>query len=133
MVDFNFSNRSNILPFVAMEMMQKANLLKSKGIDIIHMDVGEPGFNTPSHVLNYLKKIITKSNFGYTEALGRPELREAISSHYKYWYKQNVDPECIGVTIGASSAFILCLLDLWGEEAHHSVYKIYFLFYLICQ
>ena len=37
-------------------MMQKANLLKSKGIDIIHMDVGEPGFNTPSHVLNYLKK-----------------------------------------------------------------------------
>ena len=113
MVDFNFSNRSNILPFVAMEMMQKANLLKSKGIDIIHMDVGEPGFNTPSHVLNYLKTIITKSNFGYTEALGRPELRKAISSHYKYWYKQNVDPECIGVTIGASSAFVLCLLAVF--------------------
>ena len=96
-----------------MDMMQKANLLKSKGIDIIHMDVGEPGFNTPSHVLNYLKTIIKKSNFGYTEALGRPELREAISSHYKYWYKQNVDPECIGVTIGASSAFVLCLLAVF--------------------
>ena len=64
-------------------------------------------------LLNYLKTIITKSNFGYTEALGRPELREAISSHYKYWYKQNVDPECIGVTIGASSAFVLCLLAVF--------------------
>ena len=49
------SKRSNISPFVAMEMMQKANLLESKGKDVIHMDVGEPGFNTPKHVLDFVK------------------------------------------------------------------------------
>lgn len=113
MAKFNFSNRSKILPFFAIEMMQKANLLESRGNNIIHMDVGEPGFNTPKHVLSYIKKIINKSNFGYTEALGIPSLREAISLHYKYWYKQNVSPDCIGVTIGASSAFVLSLLAVF--------------------
>ena len=104
------SKRSNISPFVAMEMMAKANLLESKGKDVIHMDVGEPGFNTPNHVLDFVKSNIKEKNFGYTEALGMPELREQISIHYKYWYKKNIDPDCIAVTVGASGAFILSLL-----------------------
>ena len=110
LVKNNFSNRSNIAAFVAMEMMERANILESKGKDIIHMDVGEPGFNTPSHVLKYLESIIQESSYRYTEALGMPKLREAISLHYKLWYKEEVDPGCVVVTVGASGAFILSLL-----------------------
>ena len=110
LVKHNFSSRSDIAAFVAMEMMEKANILESKGKDIIHMDVGEPGFNTPSHVLKYLESILQDSSYRYTEALGMPKLREAISLHYKLWYKEAVDPGCIVVTVGASGAFILSLL-----------------------
>ena len=54
------SRRSNILPFLAIDMLARANSLKSKGKDIIHMDVGEPGFKTPAHILEYAKTIIEK-------------------------------------------------------------------------
>ena len=72
------SKRSNISPFLAIDMLTRANKLKSKGKDIIHMDVGEPGFNTPMHILKYAKTIIEEKKVGYTEAIGIPELREKI-------------------------------------------------------
>ena len=45
------SKRSNIAPFLAIDMLTKANTLKSKGSNIIHMDVGEPGVSTSKHIL----------------------------------------------------------------------------------
>ena len=54
------SKRSNIAPFLAIDMLTKANNLKSKGNDIIHMDVGEPGISTPKHILKYATEIIEK-------------------------------------------------------------------------
>jgi aspartate/methionine/tyrosine aminotransferase len=107
------SKRSNIAPFLAIDMLTKANSLKSKGQNIIHMDVGEPGVSTPKHILKYAKEIIDKRNIGYTESIGIPELRDKISDHYKFWYDQDVDSECIAVTAGASGAFILALLALF--------------------
>ena len=124
------SKRSNISPFVAMEMMAKANLLESKGKDVIHMDVGEPGFNTPNHVLDFVKSNIKEKNFGYTEALGMPELREQISIHYKYWYKKNIDPDCIAVTVGASGAFILSLLASFDVGDKVGIMRPYYPAYL---
>ena len=124
------SFRSDINPFVAMEMMEKANILESKGRDIIHMDVGEPGFNTPDHVLDHLKNLIKDSTFGYTEALGMPLLREKISVHYKNWYKQNIGPERIAVTVGASSAFILCLLSAFDVGDKIGIMRPYYPPYL---
>ena len=112
MNDIN-SKRSNILPFLAIDMLTRANNLKSKGENIIHMDVGEPGFNTPVHILKYAKSIIDKKKVGYTESIGIPELRNKISEHYKYRYQQKVEPECIAVTAGASGAFVLALLAVF--------------------
>ena len=107
------SRRSNILPFLAIDMLARANSLKSKGKDIIHMDVGEPGFKTPAHILEYAKTIIENKKIGYTESIGMPELRSKISDHYKYWYDQEVDSENIAVTAGASGAFLLTLLAIF--------------------
>ena len=107
------SRRSNILPFLAIDMLARANSLKSKGKDIIHMDVGEPGFKTPAHILEYAKTIIENKKIGYTESIGMPELRSKISDHYKYWYGEEVDSENIAVTAGASGAFLLTLLAIF--------------------
>ena len=107
------SRRSNILPFLAIDMLARANSLKSKGKDIIHMDVGEPGFKTPAHILEYAKTIIEQKKIGYTESIGMPELRSKISDHYKYWYDEEVDSENIAVTAGASGAFLLTLLAIF--------------------
>ena len=107
------SKRSNILPFLAIDMLARANSLKSKGKDIIHMDVGEPGFKTPAHILEYAKTIIENKKIGYTESIGMPELRSKISDHYKYWYGEEVDSENIAVTAGASGAFLLTLLAIF--------------------
>ena len=107
------SRRSNILPFLAIDMLSRANSLKAKGKDIIHMDVGEPGFKTPAHILEYAKTIIENKKIGYTESIGMPELRSKISDHYKYWYDEEVDSENIAVTAGASGAFLLTLLAIF--------------------
>ena len=107
------SRRSNILPFLAIDMLARANSLKSKGKDIIHMDVGEPGFKTPAHILEYAKTIIEEKKIGYTESIGIPELRKKISDHYKYWYDEEVNSENIAVTAGASGAFLLTLLAIF--------------------
>ena len=107
------SRRSNIMPFLAIDMLTRANNLKSKGKDIIHMDVGEPGFKTPAHILEYAKTIIENKKIGYTESIGIPELRRKISDHYKYWYDEEVDSENIAVTAGASGAFLLTLLAIF--------------------
>ena len=107
------SRRSNIMPFLAIDMLTRANNLKSKGKDIIHMDVGEPGFKTPDHILKYAKTIIEEKKIGYTESIGIPELRRKISDHYKYWYDEEVDSENIAVTAGASGAFLLTLLAIF--------------------
>ena len=107
------SKRSNILPFLAIDMLTKANNLKAKGKDIIHMDVGEPGFKTPAHILKYAKAIIEEKKIGYTESIGIPELRKKISEHYKYWYSEQVNSENIAVTAGASGAFVLTLLAIF--------------------
>jgi len=107
------SKRSNILPFLAIDMLTRANNLKSKGKDIIHMDVGEPGAKTPEHIIKYAKTIIEEKKIGYTESIGIPELRKKISNHYKYWYRQEVDFQNIAVTAGASGAFVLTLLALF--------------------
>ena len=107
------SKRSNIATFLAIDMLTKANNLKLKGKDIIHMDVGEPGVSTPSHILKYAKEIVGKKKIGYTESIGIPELRQKISDHYKCLYDEEVRSDCIAVTSGASGAFVLALLALF--------------------
>ncbi|MDB9761885.1 aminotransferase class I/II-fold pyridoxal phosphate-dependent enzyme [Alphaproteobacteria bacterium] len=107
------SKRSNIFPFLAIDMLTRANNLKSQGKDIIHMDVGEPGFKTPAHILKYAKAIIKEKKIGYTESIGMPDLRNKISGHYKYWYDEEVNSQNIAVTAGASGAFVLILLAIF--------------------
>ena len=98
-----------IQPFHVMKLLARARELEAQGKSIIHMEVGEPDFNTPQPVIDAGAKAIQSGAVHYTPATGLPELREAIAKYYLQQFKVNVSPERIVVTPGASGALMLAL------------------------
>jgi len=104
------SNRSNISPFFAMEVMRDANERQAAGQDIVHLEVGEPSFGAPPRVISRAKQLLDQRPLGYTEALGTPNFRQAIAAHYKAVYNTTISPENVIATFGASGAFLIAFL-----------------------
>ena len=77
MPTFPASRLANIAPFHVMELLARAKTLESEGRDIIHMEIGEPDFPTPSPILAAAQANIAGGKMFYTSALGLPELRQA--------------------------------------------------------
>jgi aspartate/methionine/tyrosine aminotransferase len=100
---------ARIAPFHVMELLARAKELEAGGRDIVHMEVGEPDFPTPAAVVEAGRVALAEGRTGYTPALGIPELREAISRHYRDYYGADVPAERIAVTPGASGALQLAL------------------------
>jgi aspartate/methionine/tyrosine aminotransferase len=73
--------RSQVAPFIAMDVLARANGHAAAGRDVIHLEVGEPGGGTPAPVLAAARRALESGRIGYTEALGRPALRAAIAEH----------------------------------------------------
>ena len=72
-----------ITPFLVMEIMEKAARLEKKGDKIIHLEVGEPDFDTPLCIKQAAIKAMEKGQTKYSHSLGILELREAISESYR--------------------------------------------------
>ncbi len=107
-----------IQPFLVMDVMEKANTLAASGRDIIHLEVGEPDFDTPECVRQAACRAMEEGRTHYTDSLGIPELRRAIRDHYETTYGATVDEDCIVVTAGSSPALLMaiaCLVDA-GDE-----------------
>ncbi len=104
------ARRANVAPFIAMDVLAAANARAAAGQDVIHLEVGEPGGGPPEAVLEAARRALGRMRLGYTEALGRPELRQAIARHYDITYGRSVDPGQVIVTVGASGAFVLAFL-----------------------
>lgn len=99
----------DIEPFHVMELMRRAKELEQAGRDIVHMEVGEPDFPTPTPVLEAARHFLEDGRVAYTAALGLPELRTAIAAHYRNRYGANVDAARVVITVGASGALMLAL------------------------
>ena len=109
---------AEIEPFHVVELLTRARQLEAEGRDIIHMEVGEPDFPTPAPIANAAVDAIKSGKTLYTQALGLPELREAISDFYGKRYGVAVPASRIAVTNGASGALNLafaCLADPGSE------------------
>ncbi|HNS88880.1 MAG TPA: pyridoxal phosphate-dependent aminotransferase [Deltaproteobacteria bacterium] len=107
-----------VQPFLVMDVMEKANTLAACGRDIIHLEVGEPDFDTPGCVRDASIAAMQRGRTHYTDSLGIPELRQAIAEHYARTYGVGVDEDCIVVTAGSSPALLMaiaCLVDA-GDE-----------------
>ena len=110
------SNRSNVDPFIVMDVMEAARKLEQSGKNIIHMEVGQPGSPAPKLANESVKKQIQSNNLGYTVALGLPKLRSRISKLYGEWYNLDLNPERVIITTGSSGAFILSFATLFDQE-----------------
>lgn len=99
----------DIAPFHVMELVQKAQQLEDQGRSIIHMEVGEPDFPTPPLIVAAAQRAIADGKVFYTNALGLPELREAIARDYRNRFGVVVDREQVVITSGASAALLMAL------------------------
>jgi len=113
------SERSSRLPpFYVMEILEKAHAMELGGADVIHMEVGEPDFDTPEPVKEAACTALRKGMTRYTHSLGISQLREAIAAHYGRRYGVEVSTDNILVTNGTSPAMVLIFGALLnpGEE-----------------
>ena len=109
---------SEIPPFIVMEVMEKAAAMERQGEDIIHLEVGEPDFDTPECIKEAAIRAIREGKTHYTHSMGLVELREAIAEYYHQKYAVEVNPDQILVTSGTSPAMLLLFMSLLepGEE-----------------
>ncbi len=93
--------------FIVMDVLEKANEMERQGIHIIHLEVGEPDFDTPVCIKKAACKALDEGHTHYTHSLGLFELREAICEHYFEAYKVSIDPGQIVISSGTSPAMFL--------------------------
>lgn len=104
--------------FIVMDVLERANELQREGVDVIHLEVGEPDFDMPECISKAAVLAQEKGTTHYTHSLGDPLLRLAISDFYRTEYGVTVDPDCILVTSGSSPAILMALMLLCepGDE-----------------
>jgi aspartate/methionine/tyrosine aminotransferase len=118
-----------IRPFIVMDVLERAQELESQGEHIIHLEVGEPDFDTPACVRAAGERAIREGKTHYTHSLGLLELRQAICENYLKRYGVEITPEQIIVTSGTSPAMLLifgALLEAGDEviisDPHYACY-----------
>ncbi|MEP1588371.1 MAG: aminotransferase class I/II-fold pyridoxal phosphate-dependent enzyme [Tateyamaria sp.] len=109
------SRRSDVDPFIVMDVMEAARAAEAAGRHIIHMEVGQPGTGAPQAAIRALNSAMAQGPLGYTVALGLPALRARIAQLYGEWYGIDLNPERVIVTSGASGGFILAFNALFDS------------------
>jgi aspartate/methionine/tyrosine aminotransferase len=105
---FSYSARSRAIePFHVMALLQRANELQTAGLDVIHLEIGEPDFNTAEPIIQAGQAALAAGHTRYTAARGLPALREAIAGFYASRYALDINPERIMITPGGSGALLL--------------------------
>ena len=102
--------------FIVMDVLEKACEMECRGVDIVHLEVGEPDFDTPQCVKQAVIEALDDGFTHYTHSLGMLALREAISAYYLEKYKVTVDPEQIIVTSGSSPAIFMLFAALLESD-----------------
>ena len=87
-----------IEPFLAVEIGDRAQALERQGIDVVHLEFGEPDFETPPVIREAAERALKDGRTRYVETLGILPLREAIAEHYAATYGVDVSPDRILVT-----------------------------------
>lgn len=102
------SQRSKTIEsFKVMDLLKRAKALEAEGFDVVHLEVGEPDFNTAQPIADAAIAAIQAGHTQYTPAAGIPALRERIASFYLQRYGVLVKPAQVLVTPGASGALLL--------------------------
>jgi len=102
----------------AFEVLAKARALEKQGKEVIHLEIGEPDFDTPKYIKEAAIKALNDGYTHYVPSAGIPELREAIAEHIAKTRNIEVSPEEVVVTPGAKPIMFFAILACVnpGEE-----------------
>jgi (5-formylfuran-3-yl)methyl phosphate transaminase len=116
--EMSASRAKEMKSFIVMDVMEQAAEMERRGEDIIHLEVGEPDFDTPAPIKEACLRAIREGKTHYTHSQGLVPLREAICEHYEEKYGVKVSPDRVLVTSGTSPAMLLLFSALLesGEE-----------------
>jgi aspartate/methionine/tyrosine aminotransferase len=103
---------SAITPFHVMALLARARQLEAEGRSVVHMEIGEPDFVSPTPIIEAGIKALQAGYTHYTPSAGLPALREAIASDYQARFGVAIAPGRILVTPGASGALQLIIAAL---------------------
>src|SRR5450631_1637079 len=106
------SGRSNVPPFMVMDVMAAAARIEAAGGHVVHMEVGQPAASAPASAIAAARAALG-GRLDYTEALGTAALRARIARHYGERYDLAIDPARIVITTGSSAAFVMAFLALF--------------------
>jgi aspartate aminotransferase len=118
MVSIFADRMSSLGTETAFEVLARAKALERQGKEIIHLEIGEPDFDTPKNIKEAAVKALYAGYTHYVPAAGIPELREAIAEYISKTRKIPVDPEEVVVTPGAKPIMFFAILACVdrGEE-----------------
>ena len=106
---------SQVSPFLAMEVMERAKELEAAGRNVIFLCLGEPDFDTPSAVMAATGQALAEGATSYTHSQGLLELRREICHYYQNHYGVVVLPEQVIVSSGTSPLMLLLFSTLLDE------------------
>src|SRR5262245_15972360 len=105
--------RSEVPPFMVMDVMAAAERIEASGGHVIHMEVGQPAAAAPKPAIAAAQAALQGGRIDYTSALGILSLRQRVARHYRDTYGCEVDANRIVITTGSSGAFILAFLAMF--------------------
>ncbi|HEX9975071.1 MAG TPA: pyridoxal phosphate-dependent aminotransferase [bacterium] len=99
----------------AFEVLAKAKALEARGKEVIHLEIGEPDFDTPRNIIDTAVKALNQGKTHYGPAAGIPELRAALAEDMGKRRNITIDPAEVVVTPGAKPIMFFCILALINE------------------
>ncbi|HWD81416.1 MAG TPA: pyridoxal phosphate-dependent aminotransferase [Kribbella sp.] len=102
----------------AFEVLAKAKALEAQGREIVHLEIGEPDFDTPAHVVAAAQQALDKGYTHYVPAPGVPELRTAVADFLGRTNRLRTTPDRVLITPGAKPIMFFTILALCeqGDE-----------------
>lgn len=105
----------------AFEMLTKARALEAQGREIVHLEIGEPDFDTPSNIVEAAVKALREGQTHYTPPAGIPQLREAIAAEISTTRGIDINPDQVVVTPGGKPIMFFTILALC-EKSDEVIY-----------
>ncbi|MDW7650161.1 MAG: pyridoxal phosphate-dependent aminotransferase [Bacillota bacterium] len=109
------SRACGLSPFLVMEVLEKAQHLEAAGRHIIHLEIGEPDFDTPEPVRDAAFRALRANDTHYTHSLGKKTLREEVAAYYHRHYGVEISADQVLVTSGTSPAMLLIFSALLSQ------------------
>ena len=96
----------------AFAILSKAKALEEKGIDVIHLEIGQPDFQTPSNIMEAADKAMAQGYTGYGPTLGYNELRKTVAEYAKKYKNVDADFENVAIVPGGKPTMFFTMLTL---------------------